>query len=447
MRGFRFVGRTAILTVFVLSSLAARAGDGKLHRMTEKVPNSYIVMLYKNQLTDAIGPELEKRHRGKLVAAMKDLYEFSIMLPNEQAAEAIARDPRVEEVQEDSISHLASCPRQLPLDGSQWSLAHLNDPNGLYWFNARVGDYLNSIRVFVIDTAIDDSLSEFRNPYGSSKVPEKVSVVPNLNYGLCSGGGDPGGCGGANCVVAGVFNPYHGTIVASLLAGNTYGVVPQLTSIVSIQAVDCQGSASDTAIAAAAQYAINNRFGMPAVANISLSNSSGSEAFDRAVISMVNNGIFVAGAVGNDNGRDSCGTVSPARVGGSSRYPGFMAAGATNIYGYAEGYSNTGNCVDLWAPGGATFEEQYWNPNNRTVATISGGQSGTSLAAPQVAGAAALIYSTHPWGWGPADVWGQMKFGDAVFVGGLRSLHIPDPGSSGCINTCNTTVCPPPSGY
>src|SRR5258708_27883465 len=131
--------RLAVLVAVLAVSLSAYGGDGKIHRVGKKVPNSYIVMLYQGQPADSIGPELEKLHGGKLQGGMKHLDLFSIHLPNEAAAEALARDPRVAEVEEDEVVYAADCARQLMADGSQWALAHSQNLNSIPWFSDAPG--------------------------------------------------------------------------------------------------------------------------------------------------------------------------------------------------------------------------------------------------------------------------------------------------------------------
>src|SRR5207248_2605850 len=79
----------------LLLGTTAYAGDGTIHRVGEKVPHSYIVLLSIGEAADQVGPELEKRHGGKLNAIMKHVGQFSIYFSNEAVAEAIARDPRI----------------------------------------------------------------------------------------------------------------------------------------------------------------------------------------------------------------------------------------------------------------------------------------------------------------------------------------------------------------
>src|SRR5216684_9145157 len=182
MRGLRFALMVMVITAFILWPIALYAGDGTIHRMKEKVPSRYMVMLYKGQPTEAIGPEMEKGHGGKVSGIMKELGMFSIDLPNEAAAEAIARDPRVALVQEDGVLHVAGCNRQLDPSGSQWALAQSGNVDRTNLFSDVPGSSLNSIRVYVMDSAIhtsycvpsDDLVNQ---PYLTSKFHETQNFV------------------------------------------------------------------------------------------------------------------------------------------------------------------------------------------------------------------------------------------------------------------------------
>lgn len=170
----------------------------------------------------------------------------------------------------------------------------------------------------------------------------------------------------------------HGTHVGGTVGGARYGVANQVR-LVAVRVLDCQGSGTTAQVVAGINWAIaNHQAGKPAVANLSLGGSPDA-ALDTAVRNLVADGVTVAVAAGNSTA-DSCGS-SPSRVTQA------ITVAASDKNDARASFSNGGTCVDLFAPG-AAIRSDWLNNGTNTI-------SGTSMASPHVAGAAAQYLTTH----------------------------------------------------
>lgn len=221
------------------------------------------------------------------------------------------------------------------------------------------GDYSyatdgSGVQAFVIDTGVRSGHSEF-----SGRIAAGFDAV-----------GDGRGSDDCNG---------HGTHVAGTVAGSTYGVAKGAT-IIPVRVMGCNGSGSTSGILSGIDFVIQNARG-PAVANMSLGGGASAQ-LDRAVANAVRAGITMVVAAGNES-QDAC-NVSPAREDTA------ITVGATTSNDNRASFSNYGDCVDIMAPGQSITSA--WASSNSSTNTISG----TSMASPHVAGAAALVLGENP---------------------------------------------------
>lgn len=170
----------------------------------------------------------------------------------------------------------------------------------------------------------------------------------------------------------------HGTHLATTIAGSTYGVAKK-AKIVAVRVLDNAGSGTTAGVIAGIDWVTNNHSG-PSVANMSLGGGA-STSLDTAVSNSIASGVTYAIAAGNSSANAS--SYSPARVAAA------ITVGATTSADAKASYSNYGSVLDLFAPGSSITAG--WNTSDTATNTISG----TSMATPHVAGAAAVYLAGH----------------------------------------------------
>ncbi|MCE3003033.1 MAG: S8 family serine peptidase [Xanthomonadaceae bacterium] len=272
---------------------------------------------------------------------------FAAQVGEKQLA-ALLADPRVAFVEQDAVQTIAtvqqsptwgldrSDQRHLPLDASYtWTTGAAN------------------VRAYVIDTGIHAAHADFGN---------RVQA----GYTAIADGRGSGDCNG------------HGTHVAGTIGGATWGVAKQAL-LVPVRVLNCSGSGTTSGVLAGIDWVTANHV-KPAVANLSLGGSA-STAIDAAVNRAISAGVTVVVAAGN-SATDAC-AFSPARV------PAAITVGATSSTDSRASFSNFGVCLDLFAPGQSITSA--WHSANTATNAISG----TSMAAPHVAGAAAVFLSAN----------------------------------------------------
>jgi subtilisin family serine protease len=202
----------------------------------------------------------------------------------------------------------------------------------------------SGVHAYVIDTGIDVTHPDFEG-----RATFDFNAIDGLD-GDCHG---------------------HGTHVAGTLGSETYGVAKNVR-LHAVKMINCVGRGRTSATLMAIDWVTANAQ-RPAVANTSW-NWTYSDTLAAALTAMMNSGVFLAASGGN-TGANSC-----------DRLPRGLAAtfavGATTITDTRAGFSSTGACVDIYAPGVSILSTQ---PNNTTALF-----SGTSMAAPHAAGVAVL---------------------------------------------------------
>ena len=239
--------------------------------------------------------------------------------------------------------------------GATWGLTRIDERSlnldGIYNYPSTAGA---GVHVFILDTGVQadnvDFGSRASNPYDA-----------------IGGRGSGSDCNG------------HGTHVAGTVGGATYGVAKR-AKLFGIRVLGCGGSGSIASVIAGVNWVTEHHVADRSVANMSLG-AGASQAMDDAVNLMIESGVFVSVAAGNNNA-DAC-NYSPART------PAAFTTAASDSQDRKATFSNWGRCVDSYAPGVAITSA--WIGSNTAINTISG----TSMAAPAVAGTAALYLAGH----------------------------------------------------
>jgi len=248
------------------------------------------------------------------------------------------------------------------------------------------------VRIAIIDSGIDRSIDQlsdsmWRNPGetpGNGRDDDGNGYIDDV-YGWDFRDGDNDSLSGS------ALHP-HGTIVASIIAARPgdlpiVGIAPGVR-IMDVRFLDSTNSfrAADwDAFTDAVNYAVDNG---ARIINMSIyANGRPPQDFERALARAVARGVIVVGITGN---RGEATVMYPGR------FEEVLAVSATTESDLLANFSNRGDEVALCAPGQSV-----------TALSIGGNatnQSGTSFAAPHVAGVLALMLSFAPSLSGPEAV-------------------------------------------
>ncbi len=363
-RKFTGLGAAAALALALgaAGALPASAADGGPQGVIENagapgsVADSYIVTLKDSaaRSTDSSGKAVAKRYGADIARTYSAaLNGYSVRVSAAQA-KRLAADPAVKSVVQN---------RTFTVDGAQgtqpsppsWGLDRIDQRalplNSSYTYPDKAGE---GVTAYIIDTGVRITHTDFggRASYG-------FDAIDNDNTAQDGHG--------------------HGTHVAGTVAGGSYGVAKK-AKIVGVRVLDNNGSGTTEQVVAGIDWVTQHAV-KPAVANMSLGGGADS-ALDTAVRNSIASGITYAVAAGNESTDAS--SKSPARVAEA------ITVGATTSSDAKASYSNYGSTLDIFAPGSSITSS--WGTGDTATNTISG----TSMATPHVAGAAALYLSQNP---------------------------------------------------
>ncbi len=267
------------------------------------------------------------------------------------------------------------------------------------------------VGVAVIDTGIAGDLPDFKGTDGRSRVIATATTNPAATTARDLMG--------------------HGTHVAGILAGNGWnrsdglrgryiGVAPE-ANLIAIKAGDDAGRATVLDVISGLAFAIVHKDDLNIkVVNLSLQSTTPqsytSDPLDAAVEAAYFRGLLVVAAAGNRGTTPDAVSYSPANdpfalVVGGVDDAGTKAADDDKFAGWSSGGRTQDGFAkpDIAAPGAHVISTLAPNSQFLTLCPTcvrDGGYfqaGGTSMAAPVVAGAAALVYQAHP-GWTPDQV-------------------------------------------
>ncbi|ORX60147.1 subtilisin-like protein [Piromyces finnis] len=283
------------------------------------------------------------------------------------------------------------------LSRCRWNLDRLEnherttDENYIYKFSY---ESASNVNIYILDTGVFDGHSSFTDRIGGDLNKKRVRL-------------------GKNFIEDEEFADLHGhgTHVAGIAGSTDYGVAKR-ANIIAVKVMNKSGIGKWSNIIAAFEWSLsdlNSSETNKGIINLSLSGNQ-SAAAAAAMKSTVSQGMNIVAAAGN-NGNDAC-THTP----GSSSSDGIVVVGNTDADDYIAASSNHGKCITVYAPGTKITSTAIVDGEKKVM-------SGTSMAAPHVAGVMALLLSIKDMT--PAELYNELR--SLATVGQINEIDDESP--------------------
>jgi subtilisin family serine protease len=369
MNTFTLCSRVAATGLLSLALAGSALGAGQIERAERPIAGRYLVVLDDGAVSSLAGEsaaqalgrtsnEIAQLAGGAVDRVWSSALRGFAFEGDAWSAGNLLRDPRVARVAEDGRVELSG---GLQTPTPSWGLDRIDQRTSELDSEYAYQQDGAGVDLYVVDSGIRATHVDFSGRVDT--VAAFTAIEDGLGTGDCNG---------------------HGTHVAGIAGSTTFGVAKHVT-LHPVRVVDCGGWGMVSNVIAGIDW-LTARHQAPgsrrAVVNISLNNSF-SEPLELAVSASIAQGIVYVVAAGNDGDGSAC-YLSPQRL------PESITVGASTEAGSRWEMSNNGPCVDLFAPGAdivSTF------PIDDTSAIA---MTGTSMAAPHVAGAAALYLAANP---------------------------------------------------